>query len=289
MARLLALGAVFLGLVIAGVLVLMAARAGDSEHVVDPAQGGADSVLADGSFIPVADVEGNERLTVAEELRFDTLVIAAPSETKVCVRSFIDPVPPGCDGIVARSLPDGVTWDDSSPDGTSWAWLEVLVSWPPVDGSVDVLAVEPAARPEPERRPHPTPEGCATASDDAPSARAPQFPDELAAGVVGTYRSDEGVWVVLVDGDPAAHQQASDVGVCVLESALSPSEFRGVMSSMLQLYTDPTLAVVQAYGPVLDGRVVVVTLVADQRVAEAVAAATELPDAVLLLERSSPL
>lgn len=98
----------------------------------------------------VYEIEGIEVVTPARldelperatQVEFPTTVIDSGDGPVLCIGGVLDSLPPQCSGPIAAGL-DMDGWSEEM-GGVRWGDRSVVVTWPPVDGAVEIVADSP--------------------------------------------------------------------------------------------------------------------------------------------------
>ncbi len=164
----------------------------------------------------VYDVDGVEVVTPtqldelpeqATRVRFVTTIIDSGSGPELCLGGVMESLPPQCSGPVAEGL-DMEGWSEEA-SGVRWGEQSVVVTWPPVDGAVQVLSQSEAlASPDLVYPPGELPAECEGIDTDAGAGTINAYANSLGAANGGVYVANDGTLVLQVVGDPEPHREA---------------------------------------------------------------------------------
>jgi hypothetical protein len=263
-----------------------------------PAPGGSSTTLppaADAPAVRVYEVEGVEVVTPtrldelpdrATQVEFVVTVIDSGDGPELCVGSVALSLPPQCSGPVAAGL-DMAGWSQEM-NGVRWGDRSVVVTWPPVDGTVDVVSDSPVIAWEVVYPPEELPAECRDVETAAGVGVIHDYARSLGARNGGLYLASDGTLVLQVVDDPAPHRAAlaESGGACVVEVARNEAEQRSIQDALGRLLADlPGLAGNYAIGTGAGGRVVVSVPVADRATARAIANLVDDPTAIRIVGR----
>ena len=234
-----------------------------------------------GRAIRVFDVGGVEVVAVTETtelpdqattIEVTMTLIDSGDGPKLCSGSVADSLPPQCGGPIVDGL-DMTGWTEEAR-GVRWGERTVVVTWPPVDGHIQLVSDTEPEFPEYVYPPGKLPAECAGIE----AFVGPQEINDYARGLGersgGVYLTNDGVIILQVTEDPQPHREAlvsSGRQACVIEVDLSETEQRVIHD---QLYPGLTDVIpggsVSSTGP--GGKVEVGVPVADRETVEVIAA-----------------
>lgn len=261
-------------------------EAGDSTSSTTPLAGQAPT-------IQVYEVDGIEVVTPtrldelperATHVEFTTIVIDSGAGPELCIGGVNDSLPPQCSGPLAADL-DMAGWSEEL-NSVRWGDRVVVVTWPPVDGVVEVLGQSDVVIWEAEHPPGELPAECANVETAAGAGPINEYARSLGDRNGGLYIANDGTLVLQVVGDPAPHREAMAEfgGACVVEVPRSEAEQRSIQDDIVPLLANvPELAGIYAASPGPGGRVVVQVPVADRKMAQAIANLVDDPTAIRIV------
>ncbi len=203
---------------------------------------------------------------------------------ELCIGGVDDSLPPQCSGPVAAGL-DMDGWSEEV-DGVRWGDRSVVVTWPPIDGVVEVLGQSDVVTWEAEYPPGELPAECEDVETAAGAGPINDYARSLGDRNGGLYVANDGTLVLQVVGDPAPHREAMAEfgGACVVEVSRSEAEQRSIQDAIVPLLADvPELAGIYASGSGSGGRVVVHVPVADRMTARVIANLVDDPTAIRIV------
>jgi hypothetical protein len=246
---------------------------------------------ADAPAVTVYEVEGVEVVTPtrlgelperATQVEFVVTVIDSGDGPELCVGGVATSLPPQCSGPVAAGL-DMEGWSDEM-NGVRWGDRSVVVTWPPIDGIVNVVSDSPIIVWEVVFPPNELPTECRDVAIAAGVGVINDYASSLGARNGGLYLASDGTLVLQVVDDPAPHRAAlaESGGACVVEVSHSEAEQRSIQDALTRLLADdvPELASSFAIGTGAGGRVEVYVPVADAATARAIASLVDDPTAI---------
>lgn len=201
----------------------------------------------------------------ATRVEFAVTVIDDGEGPEVCLSEVAASQPPQCSGPIVAGLTMGA-WAQSL-EGVTWGERNLTVSWPPVDGSVQLLDERPFASPQQRQRPPiELPDDCRDIETMVGPERlaewAAQHPDE--AGIV-FVPEEETLGALQVAGDiEAARAVLREPGAepCLVPVEYSQTELRRAQDAIAALRSDAFVA--SAGSGNIENRVTVDVAVADQ-------------------------
>ena len=260
-----------------------------------PAPGSSTTLpsAADAPAVRVYEVEGVEVVTPtrldelperATQVEFVVTVIDSGDGPELCVGGVATSLPPQCSGPVAVGL-DMEGWSEEM-NGVRWGDRSVVVTWPPIDGIVNVVSDSPVIAWEVVFPPDEMPAECRDVETAAGVGVINDYARSLGARNGGLYLASDGTLVLQVVDDPAPHRAALAEfgGACVVEVPRNEAEQRSIQDALGQLLADlPGLAGNYAIGTGAGGRVVVHVPVADRATARAIASLVDDPTAIRIV------
>ncbi|MCJ7780219.1 MAG: hypothetical protein MUQ27_05290 [Acidimicrobiia bacterium] len=229
--------------------------------------------------VRVFDIDGLEVVTItelgelpnrAEKVEFTATIIDSGSGPMLCTGGVADSLPPQCDGPIADGL-DLSGWTEEAR-GVRWGDRTVVVTWPPVDGHVQLLEDTEPQHAEFVYPPRELPAECAGIESFVGPGEINEYARRLGDRNGDVYLTNGGVIVLQVVGDPQAHRDAlaSDGReACVVAVSLSAAEQRSILDGIVPHLADLVGAFSASTGP--GGRVEINVPVADYQTAEAIA------------------
>jgi hypothetical protein len=170
--------------------------------------------------------------------------------------------------------------------GVQWGDRSVVVTWPPIDGIVTVVADSPLIPWDVEFPTEALPAECRDVETAAGTGAINEYANSLGARNGGLYVASDGTLVLQVVGDPAPHRAAlADFGgACVVEVPRNEAEQRSIQDALGPLLADlPELAGNYAISAGAGGRVVVHVPVADRAIALAIGNLVDDPTAIRIV------
>ncbi len=249
------------------------------------------TAAVDGLATRVYDVDGIEVVTPslvpdlpdrATTVEFHTMVIDSGDGPELCLGGVNDSLPPQCGGPVASGL-DMDGWAETS-QGVRWGERSVIVSWPPVDGVVEVVSQTEFTPPFVVYLPGELPAVCAEAELGAGVSAIHEYRQSLGELDGDVYLANDGTLVLQVVGDPEPHREAlAEIGgACVIEVARTAAQQRAIQESIdLGDLPDEIGPYASSTGP--GGRVDIYVPVADRATAELIAGLVDDPTAIRLI------
>ena len=248
---------------------------------------------AGGLAIRVYDVNGMEVVTpslVAElpeqatSVEFHTTIIDPGSGPELCLGGVQDSLPPQCAGPVALGL-DMDGWSQQA-QGVRWGDRSVEVTWPPVDGAVEVLSQAEYAPPAVAYPPGELPAVCVGAELRAGVNAIHTYRESLGEVDGDVYLANDGTLVLQVVGDPDPHREALAElgGACVIEVAHTAAEQRSLQDAIHPLLRDALGSIgpfASSTGP--GGRVDIYLPVVDRATGDLIAGLVDDPTAIRLV------
>ncbi len=247
----------------------------------------------EGLAIRVYEVDGIEVVTPslmadlpdrASQVQFHTMVIDSGNGPELCAGIVLGSLPPQCSGPIAAGL-DMDGWSEES-QGVRWGERSVTVSWPPVDGVVEVLDDSGYAPVDLGYPPGELPPECGDSERGAGAGPMNEYARSLGDSNGGLYVTEGGVLVLQVMGDPAPHREAlaGAGGACVIEVTHSETELRALQDSIHpQLAEIPELVGTYSSSTGPRGRVDLYLPVVDRATAQAIAALVDDPTAIRII------
>jgi hypothetical protein len=220
----------------------------------------------------------------ATRVEFHTTVIDSGNGPELCTGIVLDSLPPQCSGPVAAGL-DMDGWSEEA-SGVRWGERSVVVTWPPVDGFVEVLDQSQYAPPALEYPPGDLPAECENTDTGAGAGPVNEYANSLGDNNGGLYVTNDGTLVLQVVGDAAPHREAMAElgGACVVEVSRNAAEQRTIQEALHPLIA--TIAeVVGSYvsSPGPAGRVDLELPVVDRATARAIAELADDPTAIRII------
>ena len=260
----------------------------DGAPPVDPGDGSANALP-----VQVYVVEGIEVVTAtrldelpeqAIHVEFLTTVIDSGDGPALCILFVADSLPPQCSGPIAAGLDMG-GWSEEL-NGVRWGDRTVVVTWPPIDGVVTVVA-DSAFVPFDVELPHDQlPAECRDTENAAGAEAINEYADSLGARNGGLYLASDGTVVLQVVGDPAPHRAAlaQAGGACIVEVSRSAAEQHSILLALTPLLADlPELAGSFVASTGAGGLVTIQVPVADRATALAIASLVDDPTAIRIV------
>ena len=220
----------------------------------------------------------------ATEVRFTTTVIDSGDGPELCILGVADSLPPQCSGPVAAGL-DMEGWSEEQ-NGVRWGDRSVVVTWPPINGAVDVIEQSDVVTWEAEYPPGELPAECRDAETAAGAGPVNEYARTLGDRNGGVYLANDGTLVLQVVDDPAPHREALAEfgGACVVQVPRSETEQRSIQDAIVPLLADvPELASIYTVSTGAGGRVDIQVPVADQATAQAIANLVDDPTAIRIV------
>lgn len=249
--------------------------------------------------VRVFDLDGLEAVTVAattidfvelpiraERVEFTTMIIDSGPGPNICIGAVAQSLPPRCSGPIADGLEMG-DWSDEA-QGVRWGERTVVVSWPPVDGHVQLLDEAEARFQDYVFPGAELPAECAAMTSFVGSDEIHAYEQTLGDISGDVYLTSNGVLVLQVIGDPQLHREAlASEGreACAIEVPRNKAEQRRIQNAVvsgLQGRSD-AFAIAVNTGP--GGRIEVGVAVADQETAEIVAGLVDDRTAIRIIGR----
>lgn len=267
----------------------------DGSPPLDPGTGSSTATPSaeEPPAMEVYEVEGIEVVTPtrldelperATQVEFLTTVIDSGDGPELCIGGVRDSLPPQCSGPVAAGL-DMEGWSEEM-SGVRWGDRSVVVTWPPIDGIVDVVADSAVIAWDVEFPPEELPAECRDVETAAHVGVINEYARSLGARNGGLYVTGDGTLVLQVVGDPVPHREAmaGSGGACVVEVPRSEAEQRRIQDSLGPRLVDlPELAGTYAISTGAGGRVVVQVPAADRATARAIASLVDDPTAIRIV------
>jgi hypothetical protein len=248
----------------------------------------------DGPVVRVYEVEGIEVVTPtrldelperATQVEFLVTVIDSGDGPELCIGGVATSLPPQCSGPVAAGL-NMEGWSEELY-GVQWGDRSVVVTWPPVDGIVTVVADSPLIPWDVEFPPEALPVECRDVETAAGTGAINEYASSLGARNGGLYVASDGTLVLQVVGDPAPHRAALAAfgGACVVEVPRNEAEQRSIQDALGPLLADLPELAGYAVGTSTGagGRVVVHVPVADRAIARAIGNLVDDPTAIRIV------
>jgi hypothetical protein len=248
----------------------------------------------DAPAIEVYEVEGIEVVTPtrldelperATQVEFLVTVIDSGDGPELCIGGVATSLPPQCSGPVAAGL-NMEGWSEELY-GVQWGDRSVVVTWPPVDGIVTVVADSPLIPWDVEFPPEALPVECRDVETAAGTGAINEYASSLGARNGGLYVASDGTLVLQVVGDPAPHRAALAAfgGACVVEVPRNEAEQRSIQDALGPLLADLPELAGYAVGTSTGagGRVVVHVPVADRAIARAIGNLVDDPTAIRIV------
>ncbi|HEX5630169.1 MAG TPA: hypothetical protein VFY15_00780 [Acidimicrobiia bacterium] len=254
----------------------------DSSTITAPSEGAP--------AVRVYEVAGVEVVTVtrldelperAVQVEFLTTVIDSGDGPELCIAFVLTSLPPQCSGPIAASLDMG-GWSQEL-NGVRWGDRAMVVTWPPIDGVVTVVADSAFVPWDVEFPPDQLPAECRDVETRAGAGAINDYAGSLGASNGGLYVANDGTLVLQVVGDPTPHRAALAEfgGACVVEVSHSEAEQRSIQDALTPLLADlPELAGNYIISTGAGGRVVVQVPVADRATALVIASLVDDPTAI---------
>ncbi len=246
--------------------------------------------------LQVYDVNGVEVVTSsrlaelpnqATLVEFSGMIIDSGNGPEICLGGVNDSLPPQCSGPVASEL-DMTGWTEER-NGVRWGERSIVVTWPPVNGSVETVADSGTRGIEGVYPPGELPAACADTPATAGAGPINEYAVSLGDGNGGLYLANDGTLVLQVVGDPEPHREAlaDSGGACVIEVPRSESEQRTIQDALArQLSGLPEIAGGYGISTGPGGRVEIYVPVADRATALAVAGLVDDPTALRVIGMS---
>lgn len=243
--------------------------------------------------IQVYEVDGVEVVTPtlleelpeqATQVQFTTTVIDSGDGPELCILGVADSLPPQCSGPVAAGL-DMDGWSEEQ-NGVRWGDRSVVVTWPPIDGVVEVIEQSDLVTWETDYPPGKLPPECRDADTAAGAGPVNDYARTLGDLNGGLYLANDGTLVLQVVDDPTPHRQALAEfgGACVVQVTRSETQQRRIQDTIAPLLADiPEIAGMYAVTTGAGGRVVVQVPVADQTTTRAIADLVDDPTAIRIV------
>lgn len=247
----------------------------------------------DAPAIQVYEIDGIEVVTAtrldelpgrATQVEFLTTVIDSGDGPELCIGGVADSLPPQCSGPVAAGL-DMEGWSEEM-NHVRWGDRSVVVTWPPIDGVVDVVSDSPIVAWDAAYPPDELPAECHDVETAAGAGAINEYARSLGARNGGLYIANDGTLVLQVVGDPTPHREAMAEfgGACVVEVPHSEAEQRRIQDALGPLLANlPNVAGTYAIGTGAGGRVVVQVPIADRETARAIANLVDDPTAIRIV------
>ena len=267
----------------------------DGSPPLDLGEGSSTTSTEGAPAIQVYEVEGVEVVTPtrlaelperATQVEFLVTVIDSGDGPELCIGVVLLSLPPQCSGPVAAGL-DMEGWSEEL-NGVRWGDRSVVVTWPPIDGTVDVVADSAITAWDVVFPADELPAECRDAETAAGAGAINEYASSLGARNGGLYLASDGTLVLQVVGDPAPHRaaMAASGGACIIEVTRSEAEQRSIQDALAPLLADlPQLAGHYAISTGAGGRVVVQVPVADRATARAIASLADDPTAIRIVGR----
>ena len=198
--------------------------------------------------------------------------------------SALDSLPPQCSGVIADGL-DMDGWSEES-QGVRWGQRSVTVTWPPVNGVVEVIDDSEYAPPNLEPPTDALPAECQGNERSAGSQTINDYARSLGASNGGLYVTNDGALVLQVVGDPEPHREAlaEAGGACVIEVTRSEAELLAIQDAVHSLLRDiPELVGTYSSSTGARGRLDLHLPVVDRTTARAIAALVDDPTAIRII------
>jgi hypothetical protein len=174
-------------------------------------------------------------------------------------------------------------------NGVRWGDRAVVVTWPPIQGTVNVVADSEFIAWDVAFPTEELPAECRDVETAAGVGVINEYASSLGAANGDVYLASDGTLVLQVVGDPAPHRAALAQfgGACVIEVLRSAAEQRRIMDALAPFLADlPELAGNYAISTGAGGRVVVQVPVADRATARAIAGLVDDPTAIRIVGRA---
>ncbi|MEX0827176.1 MAG: hypothetical protein WD184_10555 [Acidimicrobiia bacterium] len=248
----------------------------------------------DGPAVRVYEIEGVEVVTPtrldelpeqAMQVEFLVTVIDSGDGPELCIGGVATSLPPQCSGPVAAGL-NMEGWSEELY-GVQWGDRSVVVTWPPIDGIVTVVADSPLIPWDVEFPPEALPAECRDVETAAGTGAINEYANSLGARNGGLYIASDGTLVLQVVGDPAPDRAALAEfgGACVVEVPRNEAEQRSIQDALDPLLADLPELARYAVGTSTGagGRVVVYVPVADRAIARAIGNLVDDPTAIRIV------
>lgn len=239
--------------------------------------------VAVGRTAKVFNIDGLEVVTVtettdpngqlpnrAEKVEFTTTVIDSGAGPELCTGGVADSLPPQCSGPIADGL-DLTGWTEEA-GGVRWGERTVVVTWPPIDGHVQLVEDSEPRYEGVVYPPGELPDECGGIERFVGPGAVNEYALGLGDRNGDVYLTNEGVIVLQVVGDPQEHRDAlasDNEEACVIEVDRNAAEQRAILDSLGSNLADLVGSYGASTGPA--GRVEVYVAVADAQTAEAIA------------------
>ncbi len=246
----------------------------------------------EGLAMRVYDVEGIEVVTPSllselpdrvTRVEFHTTVIDEGDGPVVCTGIVLDSLPPQCSGPPVTGL-DMEGWSEEV-NGVRWGERSVVVTWPPVDGAVELLDQGEYAPPDIGYPPGELPAVCEGIDLGAGAGPVNDYARSIGSSLGGLYVANDGSLVLQVVGDPEPHREALAElgGACVVEVVRSSAEQRAIQESLPPLLGLPALMGTFSSSTGAGGRVDLQVPVVDRATALEIAVLVDDPTAIRII------
>lgn len=255
-----------------------------------PAEPAGEGPAAPSIHVRTMSVDGVDLVTAttaedlphrAEVVRYQGTVIDSGDGPELCLGGVSTSLPPQCSGPIATGLEMG-EWSEEA-NGVRWGERTVTVTWPPVDGVVELIEDTPIEILEYDLPMSDLPEECRDQTLGAGSGPINEYARSLGDHNGGLYVANSGDIVLQVVGDPEPHREAlaEHGGACVIEVPRSESEQRRLHDQAVDALRELVDEVGEfGVSPGPAGKVTILVAVADIHTAETIAAMVEDPTAV---------
>ncbi len=249
--------------------------------------------------VRVFDLDGLEVVTVtattsefdglpirAERVEFTGMIIDSGSGPTICIGGVAESLPPQCGGPIAVGLEMG-DWSEEA-QGVRWGERTVVVSWPPVDGQVQLLDESEALFQEYVFPPTELPAECVDIESYVGIEEIHVYEQTLGDVSGDVYLANNGVLVLQVVGDPQIHREALASGgreACVIEAPHSKAEQRRLLDAVVSGLEGHSDAFAVSVSTGAGGRIEIGVAVADQETAEMIAGLVDDRTAIRIIAR----
>ena len=223
----------------------------------------------------------------AEKVEFTGMIIDSGTGPNICIGGVQESLPPQCSGPIADGLEMG-DWSEEA-QGVRWGERTVVVSWPPVDGHVQLLQESAALFLQDYVFP-PTelPAECAAIESYVGIEKIHAYEQTLGDVSGDVYLANNGVLVLQVVGDPQAHREAlTSEGreACVIEVSRSKAEQRRLLDAVLSGLKGHSDIFAVTVSTGAGGRIEIGVAVADRETVEIVAGLVDDRTAIRIIGR----
>jgi hypothetical protein len=179
----------------------------------------------------------------ATEAEFPATVIDDGEGAVLCMWTVNASLPPSCDGPVIDDMELG-EWAEEE-QGVRWGERNVIVTWPPVDGRVELVSHAPFAAAEVDYPHNDRPAECDGINAFVDRGAIGDYSEGLGPRSGGLYVTNDDVLVLQVTDDPAPHRAAladGDRQACVVQVAHTEIE-----RNRIRFDLEPMLEAIIAY------------------------------------------